>query len=208
MQQAPPSPEPATAGPAPPAPPRRALHRRMYDWMLTFAHRPYATPALFLFSLTEAIFFPIPPIVLQVPMSLERRSKSWYYALVLTVASVLGGLVGYGIGWAFSDFAEGLFGPNFLETVHEWSGNAWLMSAGVIAIHPFKLFTIAAGFLGVPLVTFLIAAIVGRAVLFFSIAALLWFFGPPVRVFIDRYFNLLCIAFGLLVAALVVLMSL
>lgn len=179
----------------------------MYDWMLSFAHSRYATLALFVFSFTEAIFFPIPPIVLQVPLSLERRRLVWRYAGVCTVASVLGGLVGYLLGWAFHDLATAVFGQTALDQVREWSGNVYLLSAGVIAVHPFKLFTIAAGFLEVPLVSFVIASLVGRAVLFYAVGAMLWFFGAPVRVFIEKYFNLLTIAFGALIIALVVLIK-
>ncbi len=187
--------------------PRWAWHRRLYDWMLSFAHSRYATLALFLFSFTEAIFFPIPPIVLQVPLSLERRRLCWRYAFVCTVASVLGGVVGYGIGWAFHGLATSVFGQTALEAVRDWSANVWLLSAGVIAVHPFKLFTIAAGFLEIPMVSFLIASLVGRAALFYAVAAMLWFFGPPVRVFIEKYFNLLTIAFGVLIIGLIVLIK-
>jgi membrane protein YqaA with SNARE-associated domain len=205
-----PAPSGATADPAASGAkpvPRWAWHRRLYDWMLSFAHSRYATLALFLFSFTEAIFFPIPPIVLQVPLSLERRRLCWRYAFVCTIASVLGGVVGYGIGWAFHDLATAVFGQTALEAVREWSANLWLLSAGVIAVHPFKLFTIAAGFLEIPMVSFLIASLVGRAVLFYAVGALLWFFGAPVRVLIERYFNLLTIAFGVLIIGLIVLIK-
>ncbi len=201
---------PVAPGPAAPTArsvPRWAWHRRLYDWMLSFAHSRYATLALFLFSFTEAIFFPIPPIVLQVPLSLERRRLCWRYALVCTAASVLGGVVGYGIGWTFHGLATSVFGQTSLEAVREWSANVWLLSAGVIAVHPFKLFTIAAGFLEIPMVSFLIASLVGRAALFYAVAVMLWFFGPPVRVFIEKYFNLLTIAFGVLIIGLIVLIK-
>jgi membrane protein YqaA with SNARE-associated domain len=201
------APPAAPAVPEAKAVPRWAWHRRLYDWMLSFAHSRYATLALFLFSFTEAIFFPIPPIVLQVPLSLERRRLCWRYAFVCTIASVLGGVAGYGIGWAFHDLATAVFGRTALETVREWSANVWLLSAGVIAVHPFKLFTIAAGFVEIPMISFLIASLVGRAALFYSVAAMLWFFGPPVRVLIERYFNLLTIAFGVLIIGLIVLIK-
>ncbi len=195
--------------------PRWAWHRRLYDWMLSFAHSRYATLALFLFSFTEAIFFPIPPIVLQVPLSLERRRLCWRYAFVCTIASVLGGVVGYGFGWVFHeparDLASAIFGQAAVEAAFEevrrWSANVWLLSAGVIAVHPFKLFTVTAGILEIPMVSFLIASLVGRAALFYAVGAMLWFFGAPVRVFIEKYFNLLTIAFGVLIIGLIVLIK-
>ncbi|HVZ93139.1 MAG TPA: VTT domain-containing protein [Phycisphaerales bacterium] len=183
--------------------PKWAIHRRLYDWMLTFAHSKYATLALFLFSFTEAIFFPIPPFVLQIPLTLERRSRAWWYAGVTTFASVLGGLVGFWIGGRFHSFATKLFSETALHAIDKYTQDVWLLSAGVIAVHPFKLFTIAAGFVGVPVGSFIIASTIGRSVLFFGIGLLLWLFGPPIRVFIDRYFNLLTILFGVLIIGLV-----
>jgi membrane protein YqaA with SNARE-associated domain len=194
---------PATATPARNVP-RWHWHRRLYDWMLSFAHSPYATWALAAFSFCEAIFFPIPPFVLQIPLTLERRARAWYYAGVTSAASVVGGLGGYLVGAAFQGVAIWLFGRPKLEALHEWTQNPWLLTGGAIAIHPYKLYTIAAGFLAVPVPSFVIASIVGRSLLFFGIAALLWFFGAPVRTLIDRYFNLLTIVFGVAVVGIVV----
>ena len=167
--------------------------------MLSFAHSPYATPALFLFSLTEAIFFPVPPFVLQVPLTIERRERAWRYAGVCTVGSVVGGMIGYAIGLLFHGLAVWLFGEQRLHAIDPYTRNVWLLTAGVIAVHPFKLFTIAAGAVRAPIPEFLVAAAVGRAALFFTIAALVWAFGPPIRVFIDKYFNLLTVALGVLI---------
>lgn len=212
MHSTPTGSSPTPSGPAAPTPtahvPRWAWHRRMYDWMLTFAHSPYASGALFLFSFTEAIFFPIPPFVLQIPLTLERRGRAWWYASVCSAASVLGGVVGYGLGWQFHGLATSLFSENALRQIEQYSGDVWLLSAGVIAVHPFKLFTIAAGFVQAPFWAFVIASIIGRSALFFGIGLLLWLFGPPIRTFIDRYFNLLTIAFGVLIIALVVAVKL
>jgi membrane protein YqaA with SNARE-associated domain len=177
----------------------------MYDWMLTFAHSPYATLALFVFSFTEAIFFPIPPFVLQIPLTLERRERAWYYAGVCSLASVVGGVVGYLLGASFHGLATKLFTEAALHKLDEYTANPWLLTVAAIAVHPYKLFTIAAGFLGVSMGAFLLASAVARSVLFFGIGLLLWLFGPPVRVFIDRYFNLLTIVFGVLVVAILVL---
>ncbi len=184
--------------------PRWHLHRRLYDWMLSFAHHRFATGALFVFSFVEAIFFPIPPFVLQIPMTLERRGRAWYYAGVCSVASVVGGLGGYAVGFLFHGVALWLFGQEKLESLRHWTDSLPILTAGAIAIHPYKLFTIAAGFLGLPIPSFIIASIIGRSLLFFGIGGLLYFFGPPVRHFIDRYFNLLTVAFGVLVIGIIV----
>lgn len=201
--------KPPATTPVEGAPPRSvsrwALHRRLYDWMLSFAHSRYATLALAVFSFTEAIFFPIPPFVLQIPLSLERQSRTWFYAVVCTVASVAGGVGGYLVGGAFHGVALWLFGDEKLHQLEQWTGNVWLLTAGAIAIHPFKLYTIAAGFLAVPLGSFIVASAIGRAALFLGIGALLWFFGAPVRTLIDRYFNLLSVALGVLIIGVVVL---
>jgi membrane protein YqaA with SNARE-associated domain len=179
-------------------------HRRLYNWMLSFAHSRYSVLALALFSFCEAVFFPVPPFVLQIPLSLERRARTWYYAAITTAASVLGGLGGYLVGHLFHGFALWLFGQSKLDTLGDWTGNPWVLTGGAIAIHPYKLYTIAAGFLEVPLHSFILASIIGRSVLFFAIALMLWLFGAPVRRFIDRYFNFLTIAFGVLIVGIVV----
>src|ERR1041384_3017962 len=89
----------------PPKPvPRWHWHRRLYDWMLSYSHRPSSTWALFWFSFAEASVFPIPPDVLMVPMCLERRERTWFYTMVATAGSVLGGLAGYAIGVAARHF--------------------------------------------------------------------------------------------------------
>jgi membrane protein YqaA with SNARE-associated domain len=203
-----PSPPQTPGGPPAPLVPRWHLLRRLYDWMMGFAHSPYATVALCLFSFTEAIFFPIPPFVLQIPLTLERRTKTWYYALITTVSSVLGGMVGYALGWLFQDQTRRainwLFGEAALPHAEPYLRDLWVLTIGAIAVHPFKLFTIAAGLLDAPFWQFVIASIVGRAFLFFAIAVMLWFFGPPVRRFVEKYFNILTIVFGALLLAIVV----
>jgi membrane protein YqaA with SNARE-associated domain len=177
--------------------------------MLSFANSRYATLALFLFSFTEAIFFPIPPLVLQIPLSLERRSRTWWYAFVTTLASVLGGVVGYELGAlataTMQSWFPGLFSEAHMAHVREWTGSLAVLTGGAIAVHPFKLYTIALGILHADFVHFMIAATIGRGVLFFGVAVLLWFFGPPVRTFIERYFNLLTIVLGVVIIGLVVL---
>jgi membrane protein YqaA with SNARE-associated domain len=146
----------------------------------------------------------VPPFVLQIPLTLERPRRAWFYAFVTTAASVIGGGGGYLVGACFHGLATRFFSENALHKLDEWTSSLGLLTAAAVAVHPFKLFTIAAGFLAVPFPSFIVASIVGRAALFFGIGALLRAFGAPVRVFIDRYFNILTVAFGVLIAAVVI----
>jgi membrane protein YqaA with SNARE-associated domain len=185
-----------------PAPvPRWAIHRRMYDWTLSFADRPHSTWWLALLNFCESIFFPIPSIALQVPMTLARRDRAWWYALVSGVSSVAGGMVGYFIGYHFADTVGGWISPKVLDTARHASESLGLLIGGAIAIHPYKIFTIAAGILKANWLEFLIASIVGRFLLFFAIALMLWLFGPPVKRVIEKYFNIATVILGVMVIA-------
>lgn len=186
---------------------RWAIHRRLYIWVLSFAHHKHSTLALFLLSFAESSFFPIPPDVLQIALTLERRNRAFWYATVSTIASVLGGAAGYLIGmlfWGalsqiFFDYIPG-FTPEVYEKVHGLyeEYNFLIIFAAAFTPIPYKVFTITAGVFGILFPMFVIASAVGRAGRFFLVALLLWKFGPPIRTFIDRYFNMICIAATLL----------
>jgi membrane protein YqaA with SNARE-associated domain len=196
---------PAAAATAPV--PRWAIHRRLYDWVLSLAHHKHATTALFLLSFAESSFFPIPPDVLQIALTLERRSRAFFYAAVSMVASVLGGIAGWVIGYALwhavSDFffryIPGVTPANFQLVHDKFEQNAFLaiFTAAFTPI-PYKVFTIASGVFGIGLPVLIIASIIGRGARFFLVAAIFWYLGPPARRFIERYFNLLTIAFTIL----------
>jgi membrane protein YqaA with SNARE-associated domain len=186
----------------------------MYDWVLSLAHHKHATGALFLLSLAESSFFPVPPDVLQIALTLERRERAWYYAAVSTVASVLGGVLGWVVGFAlwaavsgfFFSYVPGVTPENFALVEQKFQENAFLtiFTAAFTPI-PYKVFTIAAGVFHISLWMLVIGSIVGRGGRFFLVAALLYIFGPPVKRFIEKYFNLLTLAFtGLLIIGLVV----
>lgn len=188
----------------PPAVPGWHIHRRLYDWVLSLAHHRHATAALFLLSFAESSFFPVPPDVLQIALTLERRNRAWYYAGVSTVASVLGGVFGWFIGAALwtvvGDFffrhVPGVTPQNF-ELVHgKFEDNAFLtiFTAAFTPI-PYKVFTIAAGVFEISLWTLVVGSIVGRGARFFAVAAMLFVFGPSIKQFLERYFNLLTLAF-------------
>lgn len=179
--------------------------RRLYDWVLSWAHSKYGVPALFVLSFAESSFFPIPPDVLLMALAISRPKKSFYYAFVCTVASVLGGMFGYLIGMEFIDVV-GYKIIDFYNLQHEYDvvgklyeQNAFwaVFTAGLTPI-PYKLFTIAGGAFKIDFIVFMTASVFGRASRFFMVAALIYFFGPPIRTFIDKYFNLMVVVFTIL----------
>ncbi len=197
---------------------RWAIHRRLYIWVLSFAHHRHSTAALFALSFAESSFFPVPPDVLQIAMTLERRGRAWWYATVSTAASVLGGVAGYLIGWGmwdalqqvFYDYVPG-FTPEVYQKVHALydEHNFWVIFVAAFTPIPYKVFTITWGVFCIFFPMFMVASVVGRAGRFFLVAALLWKFGPPIKTFIDRYFNWLCIlAAALLVGGFVLIKAL
>lgn len=181
------------------------MMRRIYEWMMRMAADKRAPWALALVSFIESSFFPIPPDVMLIPMVLSRREKAWWYATIGTVASVLGGLLGYAIGYYFYD-AVGLpilrfYGrehalDTFIEFVHTYGVPAVIIK-GMTPI-PFKVVTIAAGVAKMDLGAFIGASIVARAMRFYLVAALLYFFGDPIRAFIERRLTLVTTVFVVL----------
>ena len=183
---------------------RWAIHRRMYDWVLGFAHHKHSTTALFVLSFAESSFFPIPPDVLLGPLCLGHRKKSMWFAAVCTVASVLGALLGYLIGYAAIDLA--LLIPGVDQEGIDWLAGEfdlrgqWYVLVAALTPIPFKLLTITAGFAKMNLLVFILACIFGRASRFFAVAAMFWWIGPKAVPFIDKYFNWLSLAFVVLLA--------
>ncbi|MAX30736.1 MAG: cytochrome B [Candidatus Marinimicrobia bacterium] len=188
--------------------------RRLYDWVLHWAETKYGVAALFLLALAESSFFPIPPDVLLIPLALGARSKALRFALVCSVASIAGGMVGYGIGYfswwngagAYSAVAIFFFNhiPGFSEQVflniqekYEIYNFLIVFTAGFTPI-PFKIITISAGAFSVNFPMFLLASTISRSVRFFLVALLIRKFGEPITAFIDKYFNILSIIFTIL----------
>ena len=188
--------------------------RRLYEWILHWAETKYGVPALFLLALAESSFFPIPPDVLLIPLALGSRSKAIRFALVCSVASIVGGIVGYGIGYfawwngaeAYSAVALFFFNhiPGFTEQVflniqekYEIYNFLIVFTAGFTPI-PFKIITISAGAFSVNFPMFLLASTISRSARFFMVALLIRQFGEPITAFIDKYFNLLSIVFTIL----------
>ncbi|MEG1608008.1 MAG: YqaA family protein [Mucinivorans sp.] len=179
--------------------------RHFYDWVLHWADTPWGGVALFVLAFAESSFFPIPPDVLLIALCLGAPKKAFRYAVICTVASVLGACLGYGIGlWAWSGmqdwFIPHVFSQEGFASVgamyEQW--NFWaVFTAGFTPI-PYKIFTIAAGAFGINFMMFVVASIVGRAGRFFLISFLIYKFGPSIKHFIDKYFNLLAVAFTVL----------
>jgi len=181
---------------------RWAIHRRLYDWVLSFAHKKHSSTALFLFSFSESSFFPIPPDVLLAPMCLGHRRRAIWFATVTTIASVLGAFLGYAIGYGAIDVAQLIPGItrekiNVLACQFEQTGHWYVFIAALTPI-PFKLLTITSGFATMNLVVFALACLIGRATRFYAVAVVIWLIGPKAMPLIDRYFNWLCVAFVIL----------
>ena len=276
------TPEPDAAEAHQPAPAHRwHLHRRLYNWVLHWAHTPYGTPALIFLAVSEASWLPIPVDPLLMALAMGKPRRSFYYSLVTSISSVLGGCLGYLIGFALwnpvgapllrqldqlnhhatpaivrqidGDFLTIRTDDGQERTVHRFRvhrdppqasppvGNsdyeqqqttapvsvgdtvylmedgyhlarAWYQRYGVWVVFvaaftpvPYIVFSSVSGLAQLNLAAFVITSIVGRSARFFLVGGLIYAFGRPIRRFIDRYFNLLTIAFVLLVAAVVLL---
>jgi membrane protein YqaA with SNARE-associated domain len=179
--------------------------RRLYDWVLKLAERPGATWALAAVSFAESSFFPVPPDVMLVPMCLARRDRAWYYATVCTVASVLGGLVGYAIGAVLYDtlgrYIIQLYGYNeaaeqFRAAYAEW-GHWVILIKGLTPI-PYKLITITSGFADYNLFWFVVLSVVTRGGRFFIVAGIVYRWGQPARAFVEKRLEWFALAFAIL----------
>ncbi|QRG07426.1 DedA family protein [Xanthobacter dioxanivorans] len=177
--------------------------RKLYDWIIAYSAKPSAPWALALVSFAESSVFPVPPDVLQVPMTLARPDKAWQYAFIATVASVLGGLVGYAIGALLYEsvgkFLIDLYGygskvDQFREAYAHY-GHWVILLKGLTPI-PYKLVTITSGFAQYNLFWFVVLSIITRGARFFILAALLHYFGPSAREFIEKRLGL--VTLGLL----------
>lgn len=182
--------------------------RAIYDWVLGFAERPEGERALFLIAFAEASFFPIPPDMLLIPLAVGAPGKALRFAAVCTVGSVLGAMLGYLLGLQFYE----VLGRRIIEfygaqdgyqqtreLYQNWDAIA-VAVAGFTPI-PYKVFTIAAGVFHINFLTFLLASLLSRGTRFFLVGGLILWFGPEIKRFMDRYFNLLTVVFGVLLIA-------
>lgn len=179
--------------------------RQLYDRSLLWVQSPTGVWALFFLAVAESSFFPIPPDVFLMVLCIAKPSKWFRYAAVCAVGSVIGGMIGYGLGLGFMD----TIGARILD----WYGlqdkyqvvrelymqyDALAVGAAGFTPLPYKLFTITAGAFRINFITFVLVSIASRSARFFLVAGLIYKFGAPIRHFIDRYFNILTIVFFIL----------
>ena len=172
------------------------MFRKLYEWVMRLAGACFEPASLFAVSFAESSFFPIPPDVMLAPMVLARREKAFLYAGICTIASVLGGMLGYAIGVWLEPVGHTilrLFGhpegqAEFERWFEQW-GLAVILIKGLTPI-PYKLVTITAGLAHFDLFTFVWASIVTRGARFFAVAAILKYFGPAMLKEFERRLNL------------------
>ncbi len=179
------------------------LHRSL-AWVESFASTPYGDWALFMLAFAESSFFPIPPDVLLIALCLGRPELSFYFAMICSVASVLGGMLGYGIGYyGGRPLLKRLFNRKKIQAVENLYDryNAWATGIAGLTPLPYKIFTISGGAFSINFKVFVVASIISRSLRFFAVAALFFFFGDPVKAWIDEYLNILSIVFVVLLVA-------
>ncbi|MFQ5606502.1 MAG: YqaA family protein [Candidatus Zixiibacteriota bacterium] len=196
--------------------------RSLYDWTLSWAKKPQALLALGVLSFAESSFFPVPPDALLIAMCVGAHTKWARFALVCSLASVAGGMAGYGVGmfayetlgYPIMSFIAGISGQEvetMIETAQYWFNEkevmgfhvgAWAVGAAGFTPIPYKVFTISAGFFRMDFAVFVIASAISRSLRFFLVAGIIGIlyrkYGESISRFIDRYFNLLAGIFLLL----------
>jgi len=190
--------------------------RSLYDWVLSWANTSYGAPALFSLALVEASVFPVPPDPLLMALSLSKQSRAWRFALICSIGSVLGGALGYLIGWGvwdslapvFFEHIPGFTPDQFARVQHLFAEYGfWAVFVAGFTPIPYKIFTIAAGVFLINFPIFFVASLCSRGLRFFIIGGLIWRFGAPIKELIDRYFNLLSYLALLLVLIVVLIWS-
>lgn len=181
--------------------------RALYDWTMRQGESRYALWILALVAFVESSVFPIPPDVLLIPMIIAARQRAWLIAGLCLVASVTGGMLGYAIGALLFDSVgqpvlafygmEAKF-ETFRQTYNDWG--AWAVLVAGVTPFPYKVITILSGATSLSLPVFIIASVIARGLRFFVLAALLYWFGPPIRTFIEKRLGLM---FTLFVVALI-----
>ncbi len=182
--------------------------KKTYNWTLEKAQHKNAKWYLSLISFAESSFFPIPPDILLIPMALASKARTLFYAFMCTLFSVLGGILGYAIGYFFYnsvgvyivDFYHLENSFNIFENYYKEFGILIVLGAGITPF-PYKFITIASGVFGLNIFLFIIVSIIGRGLRFYLIAILLYFFGEKIKLIIDKYFNILTIVFFVLLVA-------
>ncbi len=179
--------------------------RGLFDWVVSWAQTPYGVWALGILAFTESSFFPIPPDPLLIVLALGDPSRALWYALLASIASVLGGMLGYLIGWGFMeavgnrimDFYGGRRRFDAIKALYD-RYDAWAVGIAGFTPIPYKLFTISAGVFRINFKVFVLVSAVSRSARFFLVAGVIYLFGESIQSFIDQYFNLLSLLFVIL----------
>lgn len=179
--------------------------KKLYDWVIHWAETKYGVPVMAFVSFIESSIFPIPPDPLLMALGLSRPKKAILYAIICSVASVAGGLVGYLIGWTIWEIVSEFFltylfsvdAFNYVEIKYNENAFLAILGAAFTPI-PYKVFTITAGVFKINLATFILASSIGRSARFLIEGSLIYFFGEKIRDFIEKYLNLLSIIFFIL----------
>lgn len=195
---------PPTTAPAAPQPWWR-IHRRLYDWVLSWADTRYGATALFLLAFAESSVFPVPPDVLLIALVLGSPNRWWKLGALSTLGSTIGGAAGYLIGKFLMDsvgmrIIDLYHAQAYFEQVRNWylQYDLWIVFVAAFTPIPYKVFTIASGAFDMNLLGFCAVSFVGRGARFFLVAGLLRVAGPAMKRFIDKYFDLLAVAFVVL----------
>ncbi|MDY6857309.1 MAG: YqaA family protein [Thermodesulfobacteriota bacterium] len=179
--------------------------KKLYDWVLHWAETPYGIWALFFLAFAESSFFPIPPDVLLIALAISIPDKSFRFALVCSIGSVMGGAFGYFLGLQFMEFIGqpiiAFYGAHdkfdYMQQLYN-KYDAWAVAVAGFTPIPYKVFTIAAGACEINFSIFILVSLLSRSARFFIIGGLIFAFGAPIKSFIDKYFNILAIAFTVL----------
>ena len=179
--------------------------KKAYDWVLGWAQRPGGAWALFILAFCESSFFPIPPDVLLIALAVGAPQKSFRFAMICSAGSLLGGCLGYLIGWQFMEaVGNGIIAfygladkADYIASLYQ-TWDAWAVSIAGFTPLPYKLFTISAGAFGVSFPVFFISSALSRSLRFFLVGGLIFYFGPGIQLFIERYFNLIATVFTIL----------
>ena len=182
--------------------------KKLYNWVLSWSESKWSSYALFILAFAESSFFPIPPDVLLLALSVGKPEKSFFYAFLCSAGSVIGGIFGYFIGLKFMNIiGSGIVSLYGFQEKMDQIGHlyreydAWAVSIAGFTPVPYKVFTIAAGIFEISLPVFIIASLFSRSMRFFIQACLIYFFGEKIKSFIDRYFNILAVSFTILLVA-------
>ena len=181
------------------------MFKNLYKWVLSWADTPYGSWALFLLAFSESSFFPIPPDVLLIALAVGKPEKALKFALICSIGSILGGMVGYLIGWQFMTVVGykivAFYGltdkVDYIAALYN-QYDAWAVGIAGFTPIPYKVFTITAGAFKIHFLIFLLASAVSRSARFFIVGGLIYLFGPRIQTFIDKYFNILVVVFTIL----------